>query len=96
MEVLLDWIILNIMDLLCIILYEMFFFFNYCLLQVMKQIPDVNLNDLQKFDDRMIRDFQKGTKVDKAKKEMFKKVTSPVSIFFMTIILSIIYGVSYL
>lgn len=48
----------------------------------MKQIPDVNMMDLQKLDDRMLKEVQKGTKVDKAKKEMFKKVTSPVSKLF--------------
>lgn len=48
------------------------------ILQVMKQIPDVNMIDLQKLDDRMLKEIQKGTKVDKAKKEMFKKVTSPL------------------
>nr|XP_024216968.1 exportin-5 [Halyomorpha halys] len=48
------------------------------IVQVMKQIPDVNMIDLQKLDDRMLKEIQKGTKVDKAKKEMFKKVTSPL------------------
>ncbi|XP_014241155.1 exportin-5 [Cimex lectularius] len=46
--------------------------------QVMKQIPDVSVFDLQKLDDRMMKEVQKGNKVDKAKKEMFKKVTSPL------------------
>lgn len=45
----------------------------------MQQIPDVNVVDLQKLDDRMLKEIQKGSKVDKAKKEMFRKVTSPVS-----------------
>ncbi|KAK9509310.1 hypothetical protein O3M35_006655 [Rhynocoris fuscipes] len=48
------------------------------IVQVMHQIPDVNLADLQKLDERMLKEAQKGTKVDKAKKEMFKKVTSPL------------------
>lgn len=47
-------------------------------LYVLKQIPDVNIVDLQKLDDRMLKEVQKGNKVDKAKKEMFKKVTSPL------------------
>lgn len=46
----------------------------------MNQIPDVNVADLQKLDERMLKEAQKGTKVDKARKEMFKKVTTPVSI----------------
>lgn len=50
------------------------------LLQLMKQIPNVNVLDLQKLDERMLKESQKGNKVEKAKKEMFKKITSPVSI----------------
>lgn len=46
----------------------------------MKQIPDVNPLDLQKLDERMLKETQKGNKVEKAKKEMFKKITSPVSL----------------
>lgn len=48
------------------------------ILNVMKQIPDVNMVDLQKLDDRMLKDQQKGSKVEKARKEMFRKVTSPL------------------
>lgn len=46
----------------------------------MEQIPNVNIVDLQKLDDKMLKEGQKGLKVDKVKKEMFRKVTNPVSI----------------
>ncbi|KAL1122618.1 hypothetical protein AAG570_002945 [Ranatra chinensis] len=48
------------------------------ILEIMKQIPNVNIMDLQKLDDRMLKEVQKGNKVEKGKKEMFKKVTSPL------------------
>lgn len=44
--------------------------------ELMEQIPDVNIMDLQKFDEKVLKETQKGNKVDKAKKEMFKKLTS--------------------
>ncbi|KAG8248849.1 Exportin-5 [Homalodisca vitripennis] len=46
-------------------------------LEVLKQIPEVNPLDLQKLDERMMKEAQKGNKVEKAKKEMFKKITTP-------------------
>lgn len=46
----------------------------------MEQIPEVNVMDLQKFDEKVLKEMQKGNKVDKAKKEMFKKLTSSVSL----------------
>lgn len=45
----------------------------------MEHIPDINVMDLQKFDEKVLKESQKGCKVDKAKKEMFKKLTSSVS-----------------
>ncbi|XP_075214562.1 exportin-5-like protein Ranbp21 [Lycorma delicatula] len=44
--------------------------------EVMEHIPDINVMDLQKFDEKVLKESQKGCKVDKAKKEMFKKLTS--------------------
>ncbi|XP_039280028.1 exportin-5-like [Nilaparvata lugens] len=48
------------------------------IIEVMKQIPDINLTDLQKFDDKMLEETRKGNKIDKAKREMFKKLTNPL------------------
>ncbi|XP_063223391.1 exportin-5 [Bacillus rossius redtenbacheri] len=46
-------------------------------LQVMNQIPNINPQDLQKFDEKVLSSTPKGTnKVDKSKKDIFKKVTN--------------------
>ncbi|KAL1506020.1 hypothetical protein ABEB36_005457 [Hypothenemus hampei] len=44
-------------------------------LGVMQQIPGVNLVDLQKLDERISGSTSKGNKVEKVKKDLFKKLT---------------------
>lgn len=50
-------------------------------LQVMQQIPCVNPVDLQKLDERISSGTSKGNKVEKVKKDLFKKIIGPVSNF---------------
>lgn len=47
-------------------------------LNVMQQIPGVNLGDLQKLDERISSTTTKGNKVEKVKKDLFKKITGTV------------------
>uniref|UniRef100_A0A1B6E001 Exportin-5 C-terminal domain-containing protein n=1 Tax=Clastoptera arizonana TaxID=38151 RepID=A0A1B6E001_9HEMI len=47
------------------------------LLDLLKKIPEVNHLDLQKLDERVLKEAQKG-KVEKAKRDMFKKITTPL------------------
>lgn len=51
-------------------------------MHVMQQIPNVNPVDLQKLDERISSGTSKGNKVEKVKKDLFKKIIGPVSIFF--------------
>ncbi|XP_063992665.1 exportin-5 [Diachasmimorpha longicaudata] len=46
------------------------------IIQVMQQIPGVNPADLQRFDEKMATVSSKGNKVEKGKKELFKKITN--------------------
>lgn len=56
----------------------------YCeVLAVMQQIPGINLVDLQKLDERISGSTSKGNKVEKVKKDLFKKITSTVCTFFI-------------
>lgn len=48
-------------------------------LAVMQQIPGVNPVDLQKLDERISGTTSKGNKVEKVKKDLFKKITGNVS-----------------
>lgn len=48
------------------------------IIEVMQQIPNVNMADLQKFDEKISTGSTKGNKIDKAKKDLFKKITSQV------------------
>lgn len=50
-------------------------------LAVMQQIPGVNPVDLQKLDERISGNTSKGNKVEKVKKDLFKKITGTVSIY---------------
>lgn len=52
-------------------------------LQVMQQIPCVNPVDLQKLDERISSGTSKGNKVEKVKKDLFKKIIGPVSIIII-------------
>lgn len=49
-------------------------------LAVMQQIPGVNPMDLQKLDERISGSTSKGNKVEKVKKDLFKKITATVSL----------------
>lgn len=49
-------------------------------LVVMQQIPGVNPLDLQKLDERISGTTSKGNKIEKVKKDLFKKITGNVSI----------------
>lgn len=45
----------------------------------MQQIPNTNIADLQKLDEKIAMGHQtKGNKIDKAKKDLFKKITAQV------------------
>ncbi|KAK0096206.1 hypothetical protein PV326_006097 [Microctonus aethiopoides] len=46
------------------------------IIEVMQQIPGVNPADLQRFDEKMAIVSSKGNKVEKGKKELFKKITN--------------------
>lgn len=47
-------------------------------LDVMQQIPNISLSDIQKLDEKIAVNQTKGNKVDKAKKELFKRITSQI------------------
>jgi exportin-5 len=44
----------------------------------MNQIPNCNPQELQKLDEKILSTSQKGTKLEKAKKDIFKRLTSQV------------------
>ncbi|XP_043529566.1 exportin-5 [Frieseomelitta varia] len=46
------------------------------IIEVMQQIPGVNPTDLQRFDEKMAVVSTKGNKVEKGKKDLFKKITN--------------------
>jgi len=48
----------------------------------MNQIPNCNPQELQKLDEKILSTNQKGNKLEKAKKDIFKRLTSQVSIYF--------------
>lgn len=50
-------------------------------LDVMSQIPNINASDLQKLDEKISvkSNLTKGNKIDKIKKDLFKKLTVQVS-----------------
>lgn len=51
------------------------------LVEVLQQIPNSNVNDIQRLDEKIALGVAtKGNKIDKAKKDVFKKLTAPVSI----------------
>lgn len=50
--------------------------------QILQQIPNANVADIQKLDEKIAQNGgSKGNKIDKAKKDLFKKLTAPVSRF---------------
>lgn len=51
------------------------------LFEIMQQIPNTNIADLQKLDEKIAMGQQtKGNKIDKAKKDLFKKIAAQVSL----------------
>lgn len=66
-------------------LYEMLRPKYPCVLDIMMQIPNVNQQDLQKFDEKIQNSYQNhkvSNKVDKTTRDLFRKITSSVSIVF--------------
>lgn len=60
-------------------------------LDVMSQIPNINASDLQKLDEKISvkSNLTKGNKIDKIKKDLFKKLTGQVSYLFILICISL-------
>ena len=48
------------------------------IVEVMQQVPGINPADLQRFDEKISVASNKGNKVEKWKKDLFKKMTSQV------------------
>lgn len=51
------------------------------IIEVLQQIPGINPADLQRFDEKMSAGSRKGNKIEKGKKDLFKKITSQVYIY---------------
>lgn len=60
-------------------------------LDVMSQIPNVNAADLQKLDEKISvkSNLTKGNKIDKIKKDLFKKLTGQVSYLLIFIVFGV-------
>lgn len=54
-------------------------------MEIMQQIPNISVADLQKLDEKIATSGTKGNKIDKAKRDLFKKITGHVRIFCFTI-----------
>ncbi|XP_035784555.1 exportin-5-like [Anopheles albimanus] len=48
------------------------------ILEVLHQIPNISTADIQKLDEKISLGSTKGNKIDKAKKDLFKKMISPI------------------
>lgn len=49
------------------------------IVEIVQQIPNTNLADIQKLDEKILMGSQsKGNKIDKYKKDLFKKITAQV------------------
>lgn len=48
------------------------------ILEVLHLIPNISMSDIQKLDEKITQHATKGNKVDKHKKELFKKITSQI------------------
>lgn len=46
--------------------------------EIMQQIPNISAADLQKLDEKIAMGGTKGNKIDKAKRDLFKKITGQV------------------
>lgn len=63
-------------------LYEMLRPKFPCVFDIMLQIPNVNAQDLQKFDEKVqanLANHKIGNKVDKSTRDLFRKITNSVS-----------------
>lgn len=58
------------------------------IVEVMQQIPGINPADLQRFDEKMSVVSSKGNKVEKGKKDLFKKITNQVSDIYLRRLIS--------
>lgn len=61
------------------------------ILDVMSQIPNINASDLQKLDEKILvkSNLTKGNKIDKIKKDLFKKLTVQVSQLFVVFVVRV-------
>lgn len=50
------------------------------MLSVLRAIPDVDAHELQRLDERLTAAPTRPNKIDKAKRDLFKKIITPVSI----------------
>lgn len=48
------------------------------IVEILQQIPNTNIADIQKLDEKIALGATKGNKIDKAKKDLFKKLTQQV------------------
>lgn len=53
--------------------------------EIIHQIPNTNVADIHKLDEKIALGASKGNKIDKAKKDLFKKLTAPVCAQLFTI-----------
>lgn len=49
-------------------------------IDVMQKIPNITVADVQKLDEKIATGSTKGNKIEKGKRDLFKKITSQVSI----------------
>ena len=49
------------------------------IVEILQQIPNTNIADIQKLDEKIALGATKGNKIDKAKKDLFKKLTAQVT-----------------
>lgn len=50
------------------------------IVEIMQQIPNTNVADIQKLDEKVLMGAQSKGKIDKYKKDLFKKITAQVNI----------------
>lgn len=50
------------------------------IVEIVQRIPNTNVADIQKLDEKILMGSNsKGNKIDKCRKDLFKKITAPVS-----------------
>lgn len=49
------------------------------IVEIMQQIPNTNIADIQKLDEKILVGTQSKGKIDKYKKDLFKKITAQVT-----------------